>query len=370
MSLDNYSDEAYNFLDSLLFAIRENKSNDETAYAIIEENIDLLDSAFIEKIKNWIIHKLAESRPEKSSDLAKHIGNLCYFISNFPPPQKINMEIALVGYKSIESAFEYHSENWAIHQSNLGTQYYHRQDKESLKAAICYYKASLEVYKRQEYPYKWAEHQFYLGNIYQKLSETNNAVIYYKRSLEVFSIDLYPSIYADALFALGIIYKSQKNFCIAYKYLSDSIKAFESFRNEVVLENYDSLIRSNNDNAATKDLVKVLSEEEAWIEANQKFADEWHSYYREIIEVCLEIDYLEQAVEYIEYCKTFNYIRFLSQHKNELNFELICFDRILKEVLTDRETSIVEWFITPNTIATFVISQQFPQVQVWQRTKH
>ena len=220
MPLDNYSNKAYDFLDSLLFAVRENKSNDETAYAIIEENIDLLDSAFIEKIKNWIIHKLADSRPEKSINLAKHIGNLCYLISNFSPDQKINMEIAIVGYKSIESAFEYHSENWAIHQSNLGTQYYRCQDKESLKAAICCYKASLEVYKRQESPLKWAEHQFYLGNIYQELSETDDAVIYYKNSLEVFSINSSPSNSAKASFALGILYKSQKKFCIAYKYLS------------------------------------------------------------------------------------------------------------------------------------------------------
>jgi hypothetical protein len=50
-------------------------------------------------------------------------------------------------------------------------------------------------------------------------------------------------------------------------------------------------------------------------EIKQKHAEEWNSLYRRMVEVCLELGYDDQAVEYIERSKTRNLVEVDSKSK-------------------------------------------------------
>ncbi|NEP11944.1 MAG: tetratricopeptide repeat protein [Symploca sp. SIO2C1] len=342
-----------------------------------------------------------------------------------------NIEDAIASYKS---ALEVRTRealpvDWAMTQSNLGLAYSDRirGDKaQNIEDAIACNQNALEVYTREAFPVDWANTQNNLANAYSnrilgdKAQNIENAIASYKSILEVRTREALPQSHAETLYNLGLAYQDAQQFTNAYKRLAEGIATVESLRGEIIS---GSGIEGNK----------------------QKLAEQWHQLYSRMVEVCLELDKLTEAIEYVERSKGRNLVELLANknlypkadsYPNQEVYQTHCqqiaqlrreipviqreleiFTRnreseekyrdnikiqqqqlnylkqqqthLLEEInqldssfrftqqvepipfsdiqaLIDNHTAIIEWYITPNQILTFIITRHNRQPQVKQ----
>ena len=185
------------------------------------------------------------------------------------------------------------SEQWAVIQNNLGNAYFENiwgKREEYREAAIRHYLAALEVYTPKTFRERWARIKNNLGLTYIEIiketkPETLEAAIScFKDALEVRTSQAFPENYIETQYNLGLTYQAALQFSNAYAAFAAAIDTVESRRVEMV----------------SGDGVK------------QKLAEQYHRIYQQMVKVCLELDYYDQAIEYVERSKARNLVELLA----------------------------------------------------------
>ncbi|MDZ7969419.1 MAG: tetratricopeptide repeat protein [Nostoc sp. DedSLP03] len=313
-----------------------------------------------------------------------------------------NIELAIAAYNQAlsvrtKSAFPV---DWADTQNSLGNAYLKRilgERAENIELAIAAYNQALSVRSKSAFPVDWAMTQNNLGNAYaerilgERADNIELAIAAYSAVLEVRTKSAFPQNHAETLLNLGWLYQDEKLFDSAYNTFVSAIATVEALRGDIV----------------------------SGEEAKRKQAQEWNQLYRRMVEVCLELGNLITAIEYVERSKTRNLIELilvrdsknifpsevvtqleilqdeiasgqyqlqngkaenptaLAQHLQQLRQQRqvlqdsylsvgfgFRFDQFQKTL--DKDTAIIEWYITTDRVPTFVIKPNRQELTFWQ----
>jgi len=345
--------------------------------------------------------------PQGWADTNNNLGNA--YCQRIQDNKEDNLELAIVCYKSALATYTLHqdkfTQEWIITQNNLGNAYSNRirgNSKENIELAIGSYQAALEICLLEVFPEEWATLRNNLGNAYRHCTKNNKienlevAIHCYLDALKVRTLSNFPKYHAVTQFNLGITYQDAQQFDNSYSAFAAAIETVESLRSEII---YGS--RKEED--------------------RQRLAEQWNKLYQRMVEVCLELGYYDQAIEYAERSKTRNLVELiftrdtntifctkifrqleqlrheissgqyqlqtatadnptaLAQHLQQLrkqrnqlqdsympigygfNFEKF-------QATVDDRTAIIEWYITGTQILTFIITRQSPGIKVWPST--
>jgi CHAT domain-containing protein len=345
--------------------------------------------------------------PQYWADINNNLGNA--YCQRIQGNKEDNLERSIGCYESALQTYNQDPEKYTkeciITQNNLGNAYSNRirgNSNENIELAIGYYQAALEICLLEVFPEEWATLQNNLGNAYRHCTQNNKienleaAIHYYLDALKVRTRSNFPKDHVLTQFNLGITYLDAQQFDKSYSAFVTAIETVESLRSEIF---YGS--RKEED--------------------RQRLAEQWNKLYQRMVEVCLELGYYDQAIEYAERSKTRNLVELiftrdtntvfppeivsqlkqlgdkisrgqyqlqtatadnptaLAQHLQQLrkqrnqlqdsympigygfNFEKF------QETVDDR-TAIIEWYITGTQILTFIITRQSPGIKVWAST--
>ncbi|MEI2577840.1 CHAT domain-containing protein [Scytonema sp. PRP1] len=245
--------------------------------------------------------------------------------------------------------------DWAMTQNNLGNAYRNRirgERAENLEIAISCYTQALQERTRDRFPIEWAMTQNNLGIAYgdrirgERAENLELAISCYTQALQEYTRDALPQDHAETAFNLGLAYIDAEQYADAYDIFQSAIDTLEFLRGEIVSGD----------------------------EIKQKHAEEYNRIYRRMVEVCLELEYYDQAVEYIERSKTRNLVELIASQKrfqplHELDqkiaeeLEHIRFAEI--QALVDDHTAIVQWYIFGNCFRAFIITRHNQHPTIW-----
>ncbi|QSJ16451.1 tetratricopeptide repeat protein [Nostoc sp. UHCC 0702] len=300
-----------------------------------------------------------------------------------------NLELAISCYEAalLERTRDRFPYEWATTQNNLGAAYSNRirgEKAENLELAISCYEAALLERTRDRFPYDWAMTQNNLGNAYndrirgEKAENLELAISCYEAALLERTREAFPQNHATTAFNLGLAYTDAKHFADAYKIFKSAIDTVEFLRGEIFSGD----------------------------EVKQKLAEEWNKLYHCMVEVCLELKYDDEAVEYIERSKTRNLVELLAnqgspalqqleqqiseekrrlaadnpeattlnqlrQQRQELIKQVIPLEQIrFGEIpgLLDEDTAILQWYIFNDCFRAFIITRQDQTPRIWKST--
>ncbi|NEO94705.1 MAG: CHAT domain-containing protein, partial [Moorea sp. SIO3G5] len=292
---------------------------------------------------------------------------------------------------------------WAMTQHNLGNAYLNRitgDQAQNLEDAIPCYQSALEVSTHDAFPVDWAKTQNNLGIAYNnritghKTENLDDAIACFQLALEVHTREAFPQKYLDNQNNLGVAYQDAQNFPEAYKVFEAAIKTVEFLRDEII---YGSGVE----------------------EYKTKLAERYNRSYRGMVETCLELNNITEAIEYVERSKTQNlvdnilsrdlktifprdvatklekyrhkiaagqyqiqhskaenptalaqHLQQLRQQRNDLQDQYLPigssfnFEQFQNNL--DDHTAIVEFYITGDKLLTFIFTGQTKQPIVWQ----
>jgi len=290
---------------------------------------------------------------------------------------------------------------WAETKNNLGEAYRHRisgEKADNIEQAITFYNAALEVYTSDDFPERLAETRNNLGEAYrerisgEKAHNIEQAITFYNAALEVFTRDAFPEYWATTQNNLAIAYcqriRGKKADNIEQAIAAYNLVLQISTREHFPLENVETLNnlgwtylaklnyinqekpQDTNQKAATLqsayDTFKnaiigaaKLRKLESQNESKQKHDLEWDRLYKGMVQVCLDRNSNQEALEYAEANKARNLAELIAQ-KQEIPKTLapITFSQITQ--LLTPNTAIIEWYITDEEIITFVLT--YPDV--------
>jgi len=438
----------YQFLMEVLQATADSKGNSQVVYPLLAKNTDKIDGVLAEILRRWGTNILGEAKANVAKSIAGDIVTFSNLIAQFPLGKKAsNIEIAITGYEvalivytrkalpedwagtqnnlaiayrerikgdkadNIENAIaactdaltvytqEALPQKWAMTQCNLANAYRDRikgDRADNIKNAIAAYTAALTVYTQEALPQKWAMTQYNLANVYSerikedRADNIENAIAAYQDALKVRTFDAFPQNYAETLWGLGIAYQNANQFALAYNTFESAIATVESLREEIV----------------------------SGKESKRKQAEHFNQVYSCMVEVCIELNEITKAIEYVERSKTRNLVeqilerdsktiflpedftqlekyrdeiavgqyqiqngkaenpKVLAQHlqelrqqRNELQNQYLPVGYGFKfdsfQASLDEHTAIIEWYILNDKILAFIVTKQ-GEVTVYQ----
>ena len=235
--------------------------------------------------------------PQGWADTNNNLGN-AYFQS-IRGKKEDNLEWAIECYESALQTYTQDKDKFTkeliLTQNNLGNAYSNRirgNSKENIDLAISSYQTALKICIPEMFPEEWATLQNNLGNAYRHCIQNNKienlevAICCYLEALKVRTRSNFPKDYAVTQFNLGITYQDTQQFDNSYTAFAAAIETVESLRSEII---YGS--------RKQEDL--------------QKLAEAWNKLYQRMVEVCLGLGYLDQAIEYAERSKTRNLVELI-----------------------------------------------------------
>ena len=271
---------------------------------------------------------------------------------------------------------------WATTQNNLGATYSNRirgEKVDNLEQAIQYFQAALTVRTQQDFRDEWATTQYNLGNAYlerirgEKVDNLEQAIQYFQATLTVRTQQDFPQNYAETASNLGLVYIEARRWEDAYNTFQSAIDTVEFLRGEIV----------------------------SGEEVKQKLAEEWNQLYLKMVEVCLQLKYYDQAMEYIERSKTRNLVELLAEVGRSLklqqlgqkieeekrrlevtkNSEPTSLNQLRQQreqiiplqpidfaeiqELVDDHTAIVQWYIFNDCFRAFIITRNSQDLPIW-----
>ncbi|MFK0733931.1 MAG: CHAT domain-containing protein, partial [Gloeotrichia echinulata HAB0833] len=313
-----------------------------------------------------------------------------------------NIEIAIAAFTAALTVYtrEALPLDWAMTQNNLAIAYRERikgDRADNIEIAIAAFTAALTIRTHDTLPYDWAETQNNLGTAYRerilgdRAENIENALAAYQAALMVITREALPLEHTKTLENLGIVYQKANQFTLAYNTFQFAITTVESLWEEIV----------------------------SGEESKRKQAEEWNRLYCRMVEVCLELGNITEAIEYVERSKTRNLVeqilkrdsktifppdvvtqleryrdeiaavqyqiqngkaenpKVLAQHlqelrqqRNELQNRYLPvgygfkFDPFLTAL--DNRTAIIEWYITTEIFFAFVVKPQREELTIWQ----
>ena len=230
------------------------------------------------------------------ADTNNNLGNA--YCQRIQDNKEDNLELAIVCYESALHTYsqdqEKFTQEWIITQNNLGNAYSNRirgKIEKNIDLAIRSYQTALNICLREVFPEEWATLQNDLGNAYRrsqnkKIENWELAIRCYLDALKVRTLSNFPKYHAVTQFNLGITYQDAQQFDNSYSAFAAAIETVESLRSEII---YGS--RNGED--------------------RQRLAEQWNKLYQHMVEVCLELGYYDQAIEYAEHSKTRNLVELI-----------------------------------------------------------
>jgi len=228
-----------------------------------------------------------ESFPEQWAMAQTNLGNA--YCKRIKGDQSENIEKAIIAYKFALQFYTKEKEaflqDWVGVYNNLGNAYQEKNIEDALTA----YQTALQSCSQKTLPEKWADIQNNLGNSFCKRIQGNreqnldNAINAYQAALQVRTQDAFPQNHAQTLFHLGIVYQNAEQLIEAYTSFNRAIETVEFLRGEIVSGD----------------------------ESKRKQAEIWNPLYRCMVEVCLELDNITEAIEYAERSKTRNLVELI-----------------------------------------------------------
>ncbi|MBE8970170.1 CHAT domain-containing protein [Nostocales cyanobacterium LEGE 12452] len=182
--------------------------------------------------------------------------------------------------------------DWAKTQDSLGNCYLHRirgNREENIEAAITCFQSALQISTYEADPHNWAATQNNLALAYSNRIKGNRlenlavAIQSYQNALNIYTHFTLPENHVKSLFNLGLAYRDSNQMLLAKTTFLAAIQTVESLRSEIVSGN----------------------------ETKQKLAEEWNKLYQRMVEVCLNLRYNDQAIEYVERSKNRNLVELI-----------------------------------------------------------
>lgn len=214
-----------------------------------------------------------------------------------------NIELAIAAYEAALTVYTYEAfpQGWARIQNSLGNAYVNRiiEDKSSnIELAIAALQSALTIRTKEAYPSNWALTKFNLGNAYsqrilgEKTENIELAIACYREALEIHTREAFPTNHISLLYNLGFAYKNTQRLQEAYTIFKDAIDILDEVRGEIV----------------------------SGEESKRKQAEEWNKLYINMVKVCLELDKLAEAIEYVERSKTRSLIEQILESESQSIF--------------------------------------------------
>ncbi|MDJ1179690.1 CHAT domain-containing protein [Roseofilum sp. BLCC_M91] len=244
----NVTEQEYlSFLMQVLQATAESNGDAAVVHPLLQQNLEKLDLNLAQILKAWATERLETA----TSSEREFIANVLYY------------------FNLIVSSFRYGS------RAN------------NIEIAIACLEIFLQVFTRQDAPEYWAIAQNSLGNKYsdrlrgERAQNLERAIACYEAALEVRTRSAFPQNHVETLFNLGLAYRDASQPQQAYDSFAAAIDTLESIRSAIIIGG-----------EADK----------------QKLAEEWQKLYRNMIEVCLDLDNPSAALEYAERSKARNLV--------------------------------------------------------------
>jgi CHAT domain-containing protein len=275
-----------------------------------------------------------------------------------------NLERAIEFYEAALTVYtlEDFPEDWAMTQNNLANAYRNRINgsrAENLERAIEFYEAALTVYTFEDFPEDWAMTQNNLAAAYysringSRAENLERAIEFYQAALTVYTFEDFPFKNVGTLNNLGWAYLAKLDNINQEKPEDTNQKAatlqsaYDTFKNAIT---------------GAAELRKLESQNET----KQKHDLEWDKLYRGMVQVCLDRQSNQEALEYAEANKARNLAEVIAQ-KQEIPKTLapITFSQITQ--LLTPNTALIEWYITDEEIITFVVT--YPDVLTVHRNR-
>jgi len=294
------------FLMEVLQATAESEGDARGVYPLLVENTGHLNQTLAEVLRHWATTTLPDKPPDQAQFIATVINSFSNRIQEFPLGNKAsNMEIAIAGYEIVLTVFtrDAFPQDWAKTQNNLGNAYSYRilGDKaQNLEEAITAYTAALTVYTRDTFPQQWATTQNNLGIAYSdrimgdKAHNLKQTIASFSAALQVLTREAFPQNHAETLFNLGTAYQDTQRLTEAYMTFHRALETVEFLRGDIVSGD----------------------------ESKRKQAEQWYQLYRRMVEVCLELDNIPEAIEYAERSKTRNLVELILERDLRTIFPL------------------------------------------------
>ena len=355
------SQEYAEFILELLLA-EASYSGIQVIYPILKERQHLLNARFAETL-HQVAQRLMSQNPEAIESIVAIIGNLSIYIRDFPLGSRANnIEIAITGYQIVLNNRQPGSEMFAQTQNNLANAYSNRINgsrAENLERAIEFYEAALTVYTFEDFPEDWAMTQNNLAAAYysringSRAENLERAIEFYQAALTVYTFEDFPFKNVGTLNNLGWAYLAKLDNINQEKPEDTNQKAatlqsaYDTFKNAIT---------------GAAELRKLESQNET----KQKHDLEWDKLYRGMVQVCLDRQSNQEALEYAEANKARNLAEVIAQ-KQEIPKTLapITFSQITQ--LLTPNTALIEWYITDEEIITFVVT--YPDVLTVHRNR-
>ncbi|MCT7955277.1 tetratricopeptide repeat protein [Laspinema palackyanum] len=250
------------------FREKENAENIEKAIAAIESALEVFDQENHPLEYAIVQHNFAEAYK------VRVLGN-----------EDDNLNKAILAGKAsltVQENLTVNPISWGNVNLILGDIYIHLFKRKNLpdclQEARFYYERSLEVFRLESYPERWAESIRCLANVYIHLNDSEKVINLYQQSLQVFTRLAFPQKHSVVLSNLGIVYLNSKNYHLAYKAFAEAIDTVEYLRGEVISGD----------------------------EAKRKFNEEWIKPYVLMVESCIQLNRYDKALEYADRSKARN----------------------------------------------------------------
>jgi CHAT domain-containing protein len=264
------------------------------------DNIELAITTY----KDALLVRTREALPKKWAMTQNSLGEA--YRNRKYGNRSQNIEKAIEAYKFALQVYTQHDfpEHWAMIQHNIGTAYMsiaeieERVSDERVKYvedAIKAFEDALQVRTRETLPEKWAMTQQNLGSAYSYLYKNSQervenleaAIRSFLAALDVYTREAFPRNYVTTQFNLGNLYQYVKQLNKAYNTFADAIDTLEFLREEILSGS-------------------------SMEEDKQKLAEEWNQLYQGMVEVCVELGYYNQAIEYVELSKARNLVELIA----------------------------------------------------------
>ncbi|NEO70596.1 CHAT domain-containing tetratricopeptide repeat protein [Moorena sp. SIO3H5] len=206
--------------------------------------------------------------------------------------QNIEEAIACLQQALRVFTFEAFPDEWARTQNNLGAAYGNRikgEKAQNIEEAIACLQQALRVFTFEAFPDEWARTQNNLGAAYgdrikgEKAQNIEEAIACCQQALKVYTFEAFTQDYLNTKNNLGWAYRNGQKFREAYKAFDAAIKTVEFLRDEIIsgsgVEEYKTKLAENNNKS-----------------------------YRGMVETCLALTNITEAIDYVERSKTGNLV--------------------------------------------------------------
>jgi tetratricopeptide (TPR) repeat protein len=226
-------------------AVRQDGAAD--FHRLVTSKADLIDGRTFALFRTWMDSKIAEAPPEKKRALGIRILAFGQISSMYHWTNRVFGDLAMAAYEGAlnalsidESSFE-----WAQAQSLIGDQLLHDGldpagtaeeadgDGAAVERAINAYRAALDVFTPEEFPYDWAKVSRSLGRaviIRKQGSPSQNleqAIDHYRAAVDVFTRERFPREWASTQSDIGVALLNRTNGEPALN-VSNAITSFRS----------------------------------------------------------------------------------------------------------------------------------------------